>query len=178
FLGAVMIEIIAEIGVNHNGSFNTACVLVESAIEAGCTAVKTQLWDTERVYPRERWDEMKKLELSRVEIAKLKGYCDHRGIEFICTPDEIEDAIFLADEVGVKRIKISSQDITNIPFLKEVARLNLPMIVSTGACTRQEMDDAMVACWGATSQKITPLHCVSAYPAPMWDMNMRVINYM
>ena len=81
-----------------------ACKLIDAAKEAGCDAAKFQLWDTERVYPRERWDEMKRLELSRADMVSLKGHCDNVGIEFLCTPDEIEDAQFLK-EIGVRRIK-------------------------------------------------------------------------
>jgi N,N'-diacetyllegionaminate synthase len=170
-----MIEVIGEIGVNHNGSLQTACKLANAAKEAGCDVVKTQLWNTERVYPKGRWAEMKALELDRDKIFALKEHCDSIGIEFLCTPDEIEDAQFLRD-IGVKRIKTSSQDITNLPFLREVARMGLPMIVSTGACTRDEMDRAMLICEAAG--QVTPLHCVSAYPASVAGMNLRVIEYM
>lgn len=171
-----MIEVIAEIGVNHNGDYHTACLLVDAAKSAGCDTAKFQLWDTERVYPRERWDEMKRLELSRWEIESLKLYCDDADIEFLCTPDEIEDAHFLK-EIGVKRIKTSSQDICNRLFLREVAILGLPLIVSTGACTQDEL---MQATWvlEVRNHNITVLHCVSAYPAPIDQMNLRVIEYL
>jgi sialic acid synthase SpsE len=169
-----MIEVIGEIGVNHNGSLQTARKLADAAKEVGCDVVKTQLWNTERVYPKGRWAEMKALELDRDKIFALKEHCDSIGIEFLCTPDEIEDAMFLVG-IGVKRIKTSSQDITNLPFLRGIAMVKLPMIVSTGACTRNEMDAAISACTGA---KITPLHCVSAYPASVAEMNLRVIEYM
>src|SRR6185369_3082883 len=120
-----MIEVIAEIGVNHNGSLERAAQLAQAAKTIGCKVVKTQLWNTERVYPRERWDEIKRLELSREEISQLKAYCDSQDLELIVTPDEIEDAIFLK-EIGVKRIKTSSQDVTNIPFLLAIGELGLP----------------------------------------------------
>lgn len=172
-----MIEIIAEMGVNHNGSRDTAFALVDAAIGAGCMIVKTQLWNTERVYPRERWDEMKRLELSQMDIAHLKHYCDMHGVELIVTPDEIEDAQFLK-EIGVKRIKTSSQDITNIPFLRGVAALGLPMIVSTGACDWFEMMIAMREIRGVSGEWPSILHCVSCYPAPLAEMNLRVIPFL
>lgn len=172
------IEIIAEIGVNHNGSIATAIKLIDAARAAGCDTVKFQLWNTERVYPRERWYEMKRLELSRAQIVHLKGHCDNIGIEFLCTPDEVEDARFLKS-IGVKRIKTSSQDITNLRFLKEVAELDLPLIVSTGACTRVEMDRAFATVIRETTVfRPVFLHCVSAYPAPLDQMNLNVIFYL
>ena len=171
-------ELICEIGVNHCGSLATAMALASEAKACGCDAVKTQLWTTERVYLPERWDEMKALELSRDDIAKLKVYCENLGVELIVTPDEIEDAIFLAD-AGFKRIKTSSQDITNLPFLNEVAKLGLPMIVSTGACSQEEMNLAVFMLAGQIGDKnLTVLHCVSAYPAPDLEMNVRVIERM
>lgn len=169
-----MIEVCAEIGVNHQGSIETACKLVDAAIGAGADTVKTQLWNTERVYPRERWAEMKKLELSRYDIMQLKQYCDIKGIELIVTPDEIEDAQYLK-QIGVKRIKTSSQDITNLLFLKAVESLGLPMIVSTGACTWHEMDKA-IATLTAARRRLTVLHCVSAYPAPIDEINLLALK--
>lgn len=169
-----MIEVIGEIGVNHNGDFFTACKLVDAAIEAGCTSVKTQLWDTERVYPRERWDEMKKLELSRKDIIGLKGFCRGRGIELIVTPDDTIDAQFIA-EIGFKRIKTSSMSVTNLPLLKYIGTLGMPVIFSTGACNWSEFNAAYSA---IGRNDTTVLHCVSAYPAPLEQMNMRVLLEM
>ncbi len=163
-------EVIGEIGVCHNGDFATACALVDAAMDAGCTAVKTQLFDPDRVYAG--WPEhalMKKLALSRQQIVDLKGYCDRRGTELIVTPDEIEDAVFLKS-IGVKRIKTSSQDVTNLPFLRAIGALGLPVIFSTGACSWDEL------CAGVKETRAaTILHCVSAYPAPLDEMNLKVI---
>ena len=178
-----MIEIIAEIGINHNGDYATACALADMAKRCGCDIVKTQLWDTERVYPRDKWDEMKALELSRGEIAALKAYCDSIDIEFLCTPDEIEDAYFLK-EIGVKRIKTSSQDVTNLVYLRQIGELGLPVILSTGASTEDEMLAAIVAVGGYgyhrhdKSNPLTVLHCISCYPAPLNQMNLLTIAYL
>ena len=164
------IEVIGELGINHNGYFVTACDLVDAALEAGCTAVKTQLFDADRVYAG--WPEhemMKKLALSREQIYNLKIYCDRRGTELIVTPDEIEDAVFLKS-IGVQRIKTSSQDVTNLPFLRAVGALGLPVIFSTGAC----LWDELVAGVKETNAAVI-LHCVSAYPAPIDEMNLKII---
>ena len=170
-----MIEIIAEGGINHQGDFNTACRLVEAAIDAGCTAFKTQIFDSERVYQGEKIAEMKKLELGRRGIRDLKAYCDGRGIELIVTPDEIQDARFLK-EIGLKRIKTSSQDVTNLLFLGRIDDLGLPVILSTGACTWDELDAAVLEVMGCLSPGGAILHCVSAYPAPLDQMNLRIIS--
>lgn len=168
------LEIIAEIGVNHNGRVQQAMMLAECAKHAGCTAVKTQLWNTERVYPRDRWDQMKRLELSRDSIKILSAFCAGIGIEFICTPDEIEDAIFLKD-LGIKRMKTSSQDVTNLKFLRQIGELGLPVIFSTGACGWNEMMEGRAA---IGRMDTTVLHCVSAYPAPLEEMNLRVLDHL
>lgn len=176
-----MIEIIAEIGVNHNGDFNTACNLVDAAIDAGCNAIKTQLWNSARVYEGGKIAEMMRLELSRKQIRDLHSYCIDNGIELIVTPDEIDDAIFLK-EVGVKRIKTSSQDVTNLKFLRSVAELGVPIILSTGASTWDELTDAIRAAKNHPDHLIweglTVLHCVSAYPAPLSQMNLKVIAHL
>lgn len=176
-----VIEIIAEIGVNHDGSFTRAIELIDAAKDCGCDTVKFQLWSTERVYPRERWSEMKALEFTRAAIAELKLYCDRIGIGFLCTPDELDDAVFLKS-IGCARIKTSSQDVTNTAFLRGVAALGLPMIVSTGAASMPEVRKAHFVVSNEQSHTrvlpITLLHCVSAYPAPLDQMNLRVVANM
>jgi N,N'-diacetyllegionaminate synthase len=175
------IEVIGEAGINHNGDLQTAFKLADAAKESGCDCFKTQLFNTERVYPRERWAEMKMLELDRDDIVTLKNHCDNIGIEFMATPDEIDDAKFLK-EIGVKRIKTSSQDITDIPFLIAIAKLDLPIIVSTGACSQDELNRSIAALtdcrWRDRGIKTTILHCVSAYPAPVEEMNLSVITWL
>jgi len=174
-----VIEIVAEIGVNHQGSVGHALNLVDAAIACGVDAVKFQAWRTERVYSGEEATRMAKLELSRESLAYIKNYCDQKRIEFICTPDEYDDAVFLK-ALGVRRIKTSSQDITNLPFLRQVSMLGLPMIVSTGASTEDEVRSAMKVLFNIPSNypKPTLLHCVSAYPAPLDQMNLRAINFL
>ncbi len=166
------IEIIAEIGVNHNGDFNTAVELVHAAVAAGVTTAKFQLWDTESVYPRERWDEMKALELSSRQMVELHDICRQAGIRFLCTPDNIDDAVFLK-HIGVDRLKIGSSNVTNQPLLKNIATLGLPVILSTGACEFAEMSQAVHL---LKNVPLAIMHCLSAYPAPLAQMNLLVIR--
>jgi N,N'-diacetyllegionaminate synthase len=183
--------IIAEAGVNHNGDFDTALRLVDAAVEAGCDAVKFQTWITEKVYSRERsvkpeyqkrttcedeseYDTIKQLELSYKDFARIKNYCDKKGILFFSTPDEEESADFLA-HLGVGLMKTASQDVTNMPFLRYVAQLGMPVIFSTGACTLVELAEGVETILAETNELVI-LHCISSYPAPVEDMNLLLIQ--
>ncbi len=182
--------IIAEAGVNHNGDPELALRLVDAAIAAGCNAVKFQTWITEKVYSPDRsikpeyqarttnateseFDTIKKLELSHRDFERIKSYCDKKGILFFSTPDESESADFLA-RLGVRLMKTASQDVTNTPFLRHVARLGMPVIFSTGACTLSELAEGVETILGET-QDLIILHCVSSYPAPVEQMNLSLI---
>jgi N,N'-diacetyllegionaminate synthase len=168
-----MIEIIAEIGVNHNGDYMTAAKLVEMAKSAGCDTVKFQCWNTERVYPPERWAEIKRLELSRAVIKDLKSLATNYGLRFLCTPDDAEDARFLKS-INVERIKIGSSNVTNLPLLCEVGNYGLPIILSSGACSWEEFRAAISAVWVAP--ELTLMHCVSAYPARLCELNLTMVK--
>ena len=182
--------IIAEAGVNHNGDVDTALRLVDAAIDAGCDAIKFQTWITERVYSAERsvkpeyqarttdaseseFNTIKKLELSFSDFGAIKKYCDKNGILFFSTPDEIESANFLAS-LGVGLMKTGSQEVTNVPFLRQVSELGIPVIFSSGACTMAELAEGVEAISSATKDVVI-LHCVSSYPAPIEQMNLSVI---
>jgi N,N'-diacetyllegionaminate synthase len=182
--------IIGEAGVNHNGDLATAKLLVDAAVDAGCDAVKFQTWITERVYSRDlsvkpayqkrstgeessAFDIIKRLELSVDSLRALKAHCDARDILFFSTPDERESADVLM-ELGVTLMKSASQDVTNLPFLRHLASLRLPLIFSTGASTAEEVDMAVDVMRAAGGQLII-LHCVSSYPAPLEELNLRMI---
>jgi len=182
--------IIAEAGVNHNGNIDTAKKLIDVAKDCGCDAVKFQTWITEKVYSKtlsqkpdyqkrstdeaeSEYDTVKRLELSFGQFREIKAYCDKVGIIFFSTPDEAESADFLSD-LGVSLFKTASQDVTNIPFLRHIARKNIPMIFSTGGSTLDEVKEAVGAISECTDQLII-LHCVSSYPAPLDQQNLLVI---
>ena len=182
--------IIAEAGVNHNGIIDNAFKLVDAAVMAGCDAVKFQTWVTEKVYSRDKsikpdyqehttdaaeseYDTIKKLELSFEDFGHIKDYCEQKKITFFSTPDEVDSANFLA-KLGVGIMKTASQDVTNVPFLKHVAGLGMPVIFSTGACTLSELAEGVEAISSETKELII-LHCISSYPAPMAQLNLAVI---
>ncbi len=183
--------IIAEAGVNHNGDLDTALKLVDAAVEAGCDAVKFQTWITEKVYSRDKsikpdyqkrttslveseFDTIKRLELSFDKFKQIKDYCDEKGIILFSTPDEEESADFLS-HLGVEIMKTASQDVTNIPFLRHIAKLGMPVIFSTGACTITELAEGVETILAETNELII-LHCISSYPAPVEEMNLLFIQ--
>jgi len=207
--------VIAEAGVNHNGDLDTARRLVEAASKAGADAVKFQTFSTEALvtadaskaaYQAERtggkegqFEMLERLELSHEDHHALKALCDALGIEFLSTPFDAVSADFLAKEIGVARFKLPSGEITNAPLLLHVAQLGLPVILSTGMSTLDEVAEALGVLahgFGATAEppnsihsieqgaldglvsKVTLLHCTSEYPAPFADANLNVLPAM
>ncbi len=182
--------IIGEAGVNHNGSLSKAKELVDVAKEAGCDAVKFQTWVTDKVYSRKlsikpdyqqrstpssesEYETVKKLELSFETFREIKDYCEKKGILFFSTPDESDSADFLRT-LDVKLMKTASQDVTNLPFLRYLARMKIPMIFSTGGSTLDEVVTGVQTIL-AENKELMLLHCVSSYPTPLEQLNLRVI---
>jgi len=186
--------VIAEVGINHNGSLDKALFLISKAVEAGADAVKFQTFKTEKLVRRDepkmqyqaktardsqkQFDMLKKVELDKKQHIKLIKCCRERGIDFISTPYDQESADLLL-ELKVDAIKIASTDTTNIPFLRYVAKFGLPIIYSTGA---SQMWEIVLAISGAFSgfplEKLTILHCVSNYPAPLKELNLRCLKQL
>lgn len=160
-----MIEIIAEIGVNHNGDFEQALKMIIAAKYAGCDTVKFQLFHGDR-YPE--------LQLSADQLSDLRQYTLAEELKFLCTPDDVDDARAIKT-MGCDRIKIGSSNVTNIPLLEEVSRLEVDVLLSSGACSRDEVAAACRAvCRHQTINRgVTVLHCLSAYPAPIGELNLR-----
>lgn len=183
--------LIAEAGVNHNGSLELAIRLVDAAKEAGADAVKFQTWVTEKLMIPEapladyqkrnigkeqsQFDMAKELELSYQQFGELKSHADRRGILFFSTPDEEDSADFL-DELGVPLFKIGSGEVTNLPFLHHVALKHKPIILSTGMSTLSEVEAAVGTIEDAGNQQLILLHCVSNYPAAPADINLRAMD--
>jgi N,N'-diacetyllegionaminate synthase len=163
--------IIAEAGVNHNGSITDAHKLVMVAKQGGANACKFQLFDPVKLEPPgPRRDMLAGLTLTRPEHAALKAQCDAIGLEYLCTPFDVESLEFLV-RLGVKRLKISSGQYGNTALLLAAHRSRLPVIVSTGMLTQAEIFEADLM-----TDRATWLHCLSAYPAPPGDMNLRAMT--
>ena len=151
--------VIAEAGVNHNGSLKLAKQLVDAAVEAGADAVKFQSFKADRlavksaekaVYQKSstgsnesQWSMLRKLELDEKSHQELRLYCQKRKIEFLSTPFDEESLNFLVRHVGIKKIKVASGEITNAPLLLKMAKTGLPLIISTGMTYLDEIEQAL-----------------------------------
>lgn len=184
--------VIAEAGVNHNGSLDLAHRLVDVAAQAGADFVKFQTFRTEALVTREapkadyqkrttghtetQFEMLKRLELDENAFRELAVYAKSKGIGFLSTPFDIESARFLTT-LGVSAFKVSSGDLTNIPFLRELAGMGLPIILSSGMATLAELEEAVEACEraGVPIDKLTLLHCTTEYPAPAEEINLRAM---
>lgn len=161
------VYIIAEAGVNHGGSMAAACQLIDAAKKAGADAVKFQTYVTPRICcpGNPEFAMLKKCELSYDDFRYLFNYATSKGIDFISTPDTVEDAEFL-DTLGMRYMKIGSANANNA-FLSSLCHLNTPLIISCGMWDTEALFCSNAACW---------MHCVSAYPCPMDQANMRVVS--
>ncbi len=190
--------IIAEAGVNHNGSLQMAKEMADVALNAGADAVKYQTFIAEKLmtkkaekaeYQAKNTDEnesglemLKKLELSFADFVELKEYCDKIGIMFMSSPFDDESADFLDSLVSI--YKIPSGELTNLPFLKRIARKNKPVIMSTGMSDLQEVEVAVDLfqrnqnCPDDDYPPLILLHCVNNYPAAFSDVNLRAMITM
>lgn len=180
--------IIAEAGVNHNGSVDLARRLVDAAKTSGADIVKFQTFKTEKIISRstrtaayqavntggedDQLEMIRKLELSYDEFRGLQDYCREVGIEFLSTPDEEDSLDFLVDELGLRLVKIGSGELNNYPYLARIARKNLPIIMSTGMATLGEVERAISVIRSETEAEITLLHCTTNYPCPMEEVNL------
>ena len=181
--------IIAEAGVNHNGSVEIALELIKKAKEIGADCVKFQTFKTEEIVtlsaPKANYqlkvtdkDEtqfqmLKKLELSQDSFKLLKDECDKIGIDFMSTPYSIRD-LELLDGIGVGAFKIASGQLTEHYFLKKIAEKNKPIILSTGMGTLKEVSKAVKIIKKINSD-ITVLHCTTNYPSLIEDSNINAM---
>ncbi len=186
--------IIAEAGVNHNGSIELAKKLVDVAVVAGADAVKfqcfrAQLLATEyapkaeyqkkNCRSRNQFEMLKKLELDWQSFSEIKHYCDEKGILFLCSPFDVESANFLYS-LGVEIFKIASGEITDYPLLRQIASFGRPVILSTGMAEIHEIEGALevLVKFGLKRDQITLLHCTSCYPADYDEINLRAMLTM
>ncbi len=170
-----MTFVIAEIGVNHCGDYAIALKLVEAAKKVGANAVKFQTYNAERLEPPgTRRELMRSLELSFRDHFDLKNSADRLGIEFISTPFDVESLRFLAEDVGVRTIKIASGNLDNWPLLEAARKSGCGVILSTGMGALDEVSKADLALSDpcSSSEPIVLLHCTSAYPTYVGDVNL------
>lgn len=186
-LGGDRSFVIAEIGNNHNGSFERAIELVDCAVKAGADCVKFQMRQLNKVYREKsinrRGDDLSteyildlldKFELSAKQHWEIKEYCDEQGIAYICTPWD-EDSAELLDRMNIPAFKVASADFSNWPLLRMLAGYKKPLILSTGMSTHAEIEKTtkMMTTLGV---QFALLHCNSTYPAPYEDINLNYIH--
>lgn len=188
------ILIIAEAGVNHNGSIELAKKLIDAAAGAGVDYVKFQTFRTENLVSKSakkadyqqrnvsdkdtsQYTMLKQLELTPVQHEELISYCREKNIKFFSTAFDLDSIDFLAS-LHLGLWKIPSGEITNYPYLKKIARYGEPVILSTGMSTPSEIEDAIsvLVKYGVPKNQITVLHCNTEYPTPMSDVNLRAMQ--
>ena len=187
--------IIAEAGVNHNGSLNEALGLVDAAAKAGADSVKFQTFTADQLVTPDavkatyqkamtnsqesQMSMLRKLELSHSDHLRLIEHCQARGIGFLSTGFDIESVDMLVG-LGIDRIKLPSGEITNLPYIRHIGGLGLPVILSTGMANLEEVSSALELLFAAGMRKedVTVLHCTTEYPVPMNDVNLQAMVTM
>lgn len=181
--------VIAEAGVNHNGDIELAKKLIEVAARAGADAVKFQLFNTsalilpnvaqadyqkQQTVSQTQYQMLQQLELKIEHFKALQAYCHHHNITFLITPF---DEVSLAElsQLNLAALKISSTDLTNLPFLRRAAMLNIPLILSSGMSELSEVELALDTLHPLTAN-ILLLQCTSSYPAPENQIDLRVMQ--
>lgn len=184
--------IIAEAGVNHNGSIELAKQLIDKGAEAGVDAVKFQSFKADKLvtvnaekadYQKanmgnnkdNQYEMIKKLELDYDKHQELMDYATEKGVVFLSSAFDLE-SIDLLVELDLSVFKIPSGEITNLPYLRKIARTKKPIILSTGMASMGEIEDAIRILKDNGSKEITVLHCNTEYPTPMNDVNLTAMN--
>ena len=184
--------IIAEAGVNHNGSIKLAKKLIDVASDAGADAVKFQTFKAENLATKKakkanyqmattnlkesQFDMLKKFELDVETHKQLISYCKKKCIKFLSSPFD-QDSIKLLHNLSLDMFKIPSGEIINLPYLRQIGRLNKKIILSTGMANINEINDALdvLIRSGTKKNKITVLHANTEYPTPMEDVNLKAM---
>lgn len=179
--------VIAEAGVNHNGSLALAMKMVDAAKKAGADIIKFQTAKPEALISRyaekaeyqkmttgadeSQLDMVRKIMLRYEDFVPLKQYCEKQEIQFLSTPFDLDSIEFL-EQLGCDIWKIPSGEITNLPYLEKIAQTHKPIILSTGMATLEEVAAAMKLLKQAGAGAITLLHCTTQYPTPYPDVNL------
>lgn len=188
-LGQKSTYIIAEIGNNHNGSLDKAIEMVDMAIDLKVDCVKFQMRHLNQVYRKRSLDKtgedlgteyiidlLNRFELTIEEHKKLANYCDSKGIQYMCTPWDL-DSVKVLEGFGVKAYKVASADLTNLPLIDKLIETKKPLILSTGMNSFEEVQ-ITVNFLNKRNAEFVLLHCNSTYPAPFQDINLKWIEQL
>lgn len=189
---APYVRVIAEAGVNHNGNVSLAIELIDAAAESGADIVKFQTFKTSSLTtenaPMAKYQEintqtqntqqamLQKLELPLDDFYTLAQHAKEKGIQFLSTPFDLESISFL-QKMKLNTVKIGSGEITNLPYLRRIAKFKWDIFLSTGMSSLDEVQDALNALIksGVNESSITLFHCTTEYPAPVQDVNLRAM---
>ncbi len=164
--------IVAELNTSHFGDIEIAKNMIREAKNAGCDCVKFQSWSTETLYSESYYKQntiakriINKFSLNSHELEALSVFAIEIGIDFSSTPYSIEEAKFLVANCNVPFVKIASMELNNLPYLKQLAELNVPLVLSTGMGSNEEIIRAVQVIQSAGNNRIIILHCTSVYPS-------------
>lgn len=185
--------IIAEAGVNHNGSFELAMQLVDAAAAAGADCVKFQTFRPESLVTRNakkaeyqiqntnacegQREMLEKLMLSHKDFQRLAQYAASKNIDFTSTPFD-EESVCFVHELGIPFWKIPSGEVTNLPYLEQIARYQEPIVMSTGMCSMEEIRQAVMSIKRLNQNQLVLLHCNTEYPTPVEDVNLMAMEQL
>lgn len=184
------VYVIAEAGVNHNGNLDLAKKLCLAAKESGADAVKFQTWVTDKIITNNvkkaayqeksssedesQYEMLKRLELPYEAFREIKDYCDKIGITFASTADEADSLDFLLD-IGIPFVKIGSGERGNVPYLRYIGGKGLPILLSTGMSTIEDVRGTIKELKDGGAEDITLLHCTTSYPCPYDQVNLNAM---
>ena len=171
--------IVAELNSSHNGKIDMARKMIDAAKDCGCDAVKFQSWSAESLYCLDYYEQnpiskrmVTKFALKPAELLELSEYCRSVGIDFSSTPYSPEEVDFLVGPCNAPFVKVASMDINNLPYLKYIAKTKVPVILSTGMATAEEIETAVNVMEQAGNTDLCILHCVSLYPVEAQSVNL------
>ncbi len=183
--------IIVDAGVNHNGDLDLAKKLIDAAARSGADAVKFQTFNPDTLITKTakrakyqekniggeetQYEMLKRLMLKREYHPSLKDYAEDKGLIFLSTPFSLDDADYLYD-LGIPAFKVGSTDCNNIPYLKHIAKKGLPIILSTGMSSLEEVKESVLAIQNEGNDQIVVLHCTTNYPTAMEEVNLKVMD--
>ncbi len=169
---------IAEIGINHNGNFDLAKQLIQSASNAGADAVKFQTYITEKRVSKDSpiYEILKKCEFDFDIFSKLKSFAEKLNVDFFSTPFDIDSVDYL-ESIKVPLYKIASFDTVNKNFLKRISLVNKPIIISVGMTNLEEIKNA-ISILNKNNSRLAILHCISSYPTEEKNSNLKAIEIL
>ena len=174
--------IVSEVNSSHNGSMEQAKQMIDASAEIGCDCVKFQSWSADSLYSKTYYDGnpiarrfAERFSLRPGQLKELADYCRKKGISFSSTPYSEEEVDFLVEECDAPYIKIASMELNNPKFLRYIGEKRVPVILSTGMSTYDEVGEAVKVLHDSGAEQMAILHCVSVYPTTLTNINLNNI---